>query len=63
MIIGIAERALAQHAIMNVADRAQFFAEAYRGLKPGGFFALMEHGLGPTGLSSCNPTASIFFNR
>ena len=34
---------------MNVADRAQFFGEAYRVLKPGAFFALTEHGLGPAG--------------
>jgi len=35
-----------QHVTMNVADRARFFAEAYRVLKPGSFFALTEHGLG-----------------
>jgi ubiquinone/menaquinone biosynthesis C-methylase UbiE len=34
---------------MNVADRAAFFAEAFRVVKPGGFFALSEHGLGPEG--------------
>ena len=41
--------AYTQHVTMNVADRTQFFAEAYRVLKPGAFFALTEHGLGPTG--------------
>lgn len=41
--------AYAQHVTMNVADRPRFFAEAYRVLRPGGFFALTEHGLGPTG--------------
>jgi SAM-dependent methyltransferase len=41
--------AYTQHVTMNVADRDQFFAEAYRVLKPGAFFALTEHGLGPTG--------------
>ncbi len=41
--------AYTQHVTMNVADRAQFFAEAYRVLKPGAFFALTEHGLGPIG--------------
>jgi SAM-dependent methyltransferase len=40
---------ISQHVTMNVADRPGFFAEAYRVLKPGGFFALTEHGLGPTG--------------
>ena len=41
--------AYTQHVTMNVADRPAFFAEAYRVLKPGGFFALTEHGLGPKG--------------
>jgi SAM-dependent methyltransferase len=41
--------AYAQHVTMNVADRPRFFSEAWRVLKPGGFFALTEHGLGPTG--------------
>ena len=41
--------AYAQHVTMNVADRPQFFAETFRVLKPGAFFALTEHGLGPTG--------------
>lgn len=36
-----------QHVTMNVADRAAFFGEAYRVLKPGAFFALTEHGRGP----------------
>lgn len=38
-----------QHVTMNVPDRARFFAEAYRVLKPGAFFALTEHGLGRKG--------------
>ena len=38
-----------QHVTMNVPDRAAFFSEAYRVLKPGAFFALTEHGLGPRG--------------
>ena len=38
-----------QHVTMNVADRPRFFAEAYRVLKPGAFFALTEHGLGASG--------------
>lgn len=41
--------AYAQHVTMNVADRARFFGEAYRVLRPGAFFALTEHGLGPHG--------------
>ena len=41
--------AYTQHVTMNVADRPRFFAEAYRVLRPGAFFALTEHGLGPTG--------------
>jgi len=38
-----------QHVTMNIADRARFFSEAFRVLKPGAFFALSEHGLGPNG--------------
>ncbi|HXH28972.1 MAG TPA: methyltransferase domain-containing protein [Candidatus Polarisedimenticolia bacterium] len=38
-----------QHVTMNVPDRPAFFAEAYRVLKPGGFFGLTEHGLGSRG--------------
>jgi SAM-dependent methyltransferase len=38
-----------QHVTMNVSDRPKFYAEAFRVLKPGAFFALTEHGLGPTG--------------
>ncbi|HEY7869160.1 MAG TPA: methyltransferase domain-containing protein, partial [Methylomirabilota bacterium] len=41
--------AYTQHVTMNVADRPRFFSEAYRVLKPGAFFALTEHGLGPRG--------------
>ncbi len=41
--------AYTQHVTMNVADRPGFFAEAFRVLKPGAFFALTEHGLGPKG--------------
>ena len=39
----------AQHVTMNVPDRDLFFGEAFRVLKPGGFFALTEHGLGENG--------------
>jgi SAM-dependent methyltransferase len=46
---GTFDGAFSQHVTMNVADRTQFFGEAYRVLKPGAFFALTEHGLGRTG--------------
>lgn len=46
---GCFDGAYAQHVTMNVADRPRFFGEAWRVLRPGGFFALSEHGLGPTG--------------
>ena len=38
-----------QHVTMNVPDRAIFFGEAFRVLKPGAFFAISEHGLGEVG--------------
>ena len=38
-----------QHVTMNVSDRERFFAEAFRVLRPGAFFALTEHGLGDNG--------------
>ncbi len=38
-----------QHVTMNVPNRDLFFGEAFRVLKPGGFFALTEHGLGEVG--------------
>jgi SAM-dependent methyltransferase len=46
---GVFDGAYTQHVTMNVADRAQFFAEASRVLKPGAFIALTEHGLGLIG--------------
>ena len=41
--------AYTQHVTMNIDDRATFFAQAYRVLKTGAFFALTEHGLGAKG--------------
>lgn len=46
---GFFDGAYAQHVTMNVSDRPRFFAEAARVLRPGGFFALTEHGLGALG--------------
>ena len=37
--------AYTQHVTMNIDDRATFFSQAYRVLKPGAFFALSEHAL------------------
>jgi ubiquinone/menaquinone biosynthesis C-methylase UbiE len=46
---GVFDGAYTQHVTMNVGNRARFFGEAYRVLRPGAFFALTEHGLGPIG--------------
>ena len=43
---GFFDGAYSQHVTMNIADRTHFFGEVWRVLKPGGFFALTEHGLG-----------------
>lgn len=42
--------AFSQHVTMNVPDRDSFFAEAFRVLRPGGFFAMTEHGKGDSGV-------------
>ena len=34
---------------MNVPDRPSFFGEAWRVIRPGGFYAITEHGRGSTG--------------
>ncbi len=46
---GAFDGAYTQHVTMNVPERPAFFGEAFRVLKPGAFFALTEHGLGPKG--------------
>jgi SAM-dependent methyltransferase len=46
---GVFDGGSSQHVTMNIADRARFFSEAYRVLRPGAFFSLTEHGLGPHG--------------
>lgn len=46
---GSFDGAYAQHVTMNIPRRSALFSEAYRVLKPGGFFALTEHGLGQGG--------------
>jgi SAM-dependent methyltransferase len=40
---------ISQHVTMNVENRSRYILEAFRVLKPGGFFALTEHGRGPNG--------------
>jgi ubiquinone/menaquinone biosynthesis C-methylase UbiE len=46
---GMFDGGYAQHVTMSVADRDRFFGEAFRVLRPGAFFAITEHGLGPKG--------------
>ena len=42
--------AYARHVTMNMPDRPAFFAGAWRVIRPGGFFAVTEHGRGETGV-------------
>lgn len=49
---GVFDGAYTQHVTMNVADRARFFAEAYRVLKPGAFFCAHGTRLGARGQSA-----------
>lgn len=41
--------AYSQNVVMNIEDKAAFFAEAFRVVKPGGFFAASEVSQGPGG--------------
>ncbi|QQS12001.1 MAG: class I SAM-dependent methyltransferase [Rhodospirillales bacterium] len=43
------DRAYSQNVVMNIADKARFFAEAFRVLRPGGAFALAAVVAGPGG--------------
>ena len=51
---GVFDGGYAQHVTMNIADRARFFAEAYRVLRPGAFFAITD--IIPSGPSDLNET-------
>lgn len=46
---GSFDRAYSQNVLMNIADKARFFREALRVLKPGGVFAVSGLGAGPGG--------------
>ncbi|CAH2604583.1 Methyltransferase domain-containing protein [Rhodovastum atsumiense] len=43
------DHVFSQNAIMNIADKPRFYAEAFRVLRPGGAFALAQITLGPAG--------------
>jgi SAM-dependent methyltransferase len=43
------DRAYSQNVIMNIADKPQFYSEAFRALRPGGVFAIANACAGPGG--------------
>lgn len=46
---GTFDRVYSQNVVMNIADKARFYAEAFRVLKPGGTAAFSNLGAGPAG--------------
>ncbi|MFM9941208.1 MAG: class I SAM-dependent methyltransferase [Hyphomicrobiaceae bacterium] len=43
------DRAYSQNVVMNIADKARFYSEAFRVVKPGGVVAFSNIGMGPNG--------------
>ncbi len=43
------DRAYSQNVVMNIADKARFYSEAFRVVKPGGVAAFSNIGMGPAG--------------
>ena len=46
---GTFDRVYSQNVVMNIADKARFYSEAFRVLKPGGFAAFSNLAQGPNG--------------